>query len=103
MVVAERLELAVGPRIQNPVLRIDKRVLGLVFGLSPDRLDLRDQLILVLLSVVLRFDALELEVRSKLVYVPAVVRLDNMVVPVLLDAIVQVLAVCRRWVRDVVI
>lgn len=103
MVITERLELAVGPRVKDPVLDIDKRILDIVFSLGPGGLNLGDELVPVLLSVVLDLNALLLQICSKLVGIPAVVGLDNIVIPVLLDAVMQVLAVCRRWIRDVVI
>lgn len=59
--------------------------------------------VLVLLGALLDLLALRCDVALQLVGVPLVVWLYNIVLPVLLNQILQVLAVCRCWVWDVVV
>lgn len=60
--VAESLELAVGPAVEHPVLGAEPSVLGLVLGLVPQTLDLREERILGSSGTVLGLDALLLQV-----------------------------------------
>jgi len=103
MVVAKRLKLAVGPAIQNPVPDTAVGGLGFVLGFVPRALDLRDQRVLALGGRILGLEALELEVGRELLCVPILVRGDDVVVPVLLDNLLQIAAVRGRRVRDIVI
>lgn len=103
MVVTERLELAVGPSVQDPILDTGVGILGLVLGLVPGLLDLGNQRVLVCLCGILNFDALLLKVFAQLLVVPLLVRADCMVFPVVLDELLEILAVGGSWVRDVVV
>jgi len=84
MMVAERLELTIGPAIQNPVLDTGPGILSLVLSLVPNTLDLVDQSILVVHSALLGLNALQLQVCRELVRVPVLVRFDDVAIPVLL-------------------
>jgi len=75
----------------------------LLGSLLPRALDLLDQAVLVLLGALLDLLATRGEVRLQLVGVPAVVRTSDVVIPVLLDEILQVLTVGGSGERDVVV
>lgn len=80
--VAESLELAVSPGIQDPVLDTAVGVLCLVLGLIPRTSDLRNQRVFVRVGRILDVDALLLQVRRQLVSIPVLVRGDGIGVPV---------------------
>jgi len=101
--IAEGLELTVGPGIENPVPTVGVRRLGLVLGHVPRGLDLGDQRIFVLVGRVLGLETLELEVGRELFRVPVPVRGNDVVIPVLLDELLQVSAVGGGRVGDVVV
>jgi len=69
----------------------------------PRFLNLAEERILVLLSALLDLLALRLEVRLQTLGVPRVVGLSDVVFPAVLDEVLQVLAVGRGGVWDVVI
>lgn len=73
MTIAEGLELAVGPAVQNPVLDIGPGGLSLVLRLVPVALHLADERIAAGLGGILGLDTLLLEIAIKLGSVPAVV------------------------------
>lgn len=101
--ITERLELAVGPRVQDPVSGVQPGMLGLVLRLIPVVLDLGDQRILVVSSGVLGLDALLLKVTAQLLGIPAVIRSNGMVIPVVGHEFLQILAVSGRRVGNVVV
>ncbi|KAG9859269.1 hypothetical protein KCU68_g188, partial [Aureobasidium melanogenum] len=84
---------------------LDRRVgvRGLVGSLTPVRLDLADEAVLVLLSTLLDLLARACDVVLELLGVPSVVGLSNLVVPVVLDQINEVLAVGRGRVGNIVV
>lgn len=69
----------------------------------PGILHLGDEAVLVLLGTLLNLLAGRGQVVLKLGSVPVVVRLDDMILPVVLDELGQVLAVGRGRVGDVVV
>lgn len=79
------------------------RVVGGLGSGGPQGLHLADEAVLVLLSALLDLLTLGAEEVGELVDVPRVVRLDDVVLPVVLDQVLQVLAVRSSWVRDVVV
>lgn len=103
MVVKEGLELAVGPGVQNPVPDTGVGILGLVLGLVPNILDLGNQGVLVCLGGILNLDTLLLEVAIQLVCVPLLVRADGVVLPILLDQLLEILAVGGSGISNVVV
>ena len=103
VVVEERLDLRVGPAVEDPVLDRRIGVRGLVGSLMPVRLDLADKAVLVLLGTLLDLLAGAGDVVLELLGVPAVVGLSNLVVPVVLDQVDKVLAVGRGRVGHVVV
>lgn len=103
MLITERLELGIGPSIENPVLDIGPALVGGVLGFIPVRFDVRKQTILVLLSLSRHIVASSLQIRAQLGSIPFVVRLYNIVIPVLRDEVLQILAVSRSWIWDVLV
>lgn len=103
MVIAESLELAVGPAVQDPVLGALPSVLGLVLSLVPEALDLIDERILGSGGAVLGLDALLLKVVVQLLRVPAAIRGNSIAVPVALDQFLEVLTIRRCGVGDAVV
>lgn len=121
MAVEEGLELRVGPpmdmldgqqdelgsahdlRVEDPILDAVVGIGCLILSLIPGRLDGGDQAFLVLLGALLHLLAPRAQVRLKLRRVPAVVGLGDLGVPVLLDQVLQVLAVCGRRVGNVMV
>ena len=97
MTITERLELAIGPRVQNPILHVEPRAVSLVLRLIPDTLDLVDERVLGGTGRVLGLDTLLLQVVGKLDRVPLLVGSDHLVIPVGLDELLELLAVrgCR--------
>lgn len=69
----------------------------------PVALDLREQAVLVLLGALLHLLALRSDVVGEALSVPAVVRLRHVAIPVVLNKVLQVLAVGGCWVWDVVV
>lgn len=103
MLVAESLQLAVRPGIQDPVLDAKVGILSLIASLIPGALDLGDERVLVGLGGVLGLDTLGLEVLLQAVGVPRVVGRDDVVIPVVLDELLEILAVGGSGVGDVVV
>lgn len=121
VVIEERLELGLSPavpcqsgansalvtqldlRVKDPLLGVAVSLVGLVGSLVPDALHLREQAILVLLGTLLDLLALAAEVALQLVCIPLVVRLGDVVLPVLLHEVLQVLAVGWSRVGDIVV
>lgn len=103
MLVAECLQGALGPGVQNPVLGVRPGLLSLVSGLIPRVLDLGDQSILAGVGVGLRLDALGFEICTELLGVPGLIGCDDVVVPVLLDQVVELLSVSGGGVWDVIV
>jgi len=86
--------------VEDPVLDIAVRVVGAVGGALPVALHLGEEAVLVLLSALLRLVALRREPVRQLVGIPAVVRLHNIIIPVLLDEVLQVLATAIKYGMD---
>jgi len=103
MVVTERLELAVGPGIQDPVLHIAPGGLCLVLSLVPIAPHLGEKRILACSSRVLGLDAFLLEVLVHLGGVPVAIRGDDVDVPVLLHELLELPAVGRGRVGHVMV
>jgi hypothetical protein len=91
------------PAVKNPILNATPSTLRLILGLIPRSLDLTDQAVLVRVCSILGLYALELQVGSQLVDIPVVVWCCNLGLPVFLDAVLQILAVCWLWKRNVMI
>lgn len=103
MLITECLELGIGPRIENPVFDIGPALVGGVFSFVPVRLDMRKQTILVLLGLSRHVVAARLQICAELGSIPFIVRLYNIVIPVLRDEILQILAVSWGWIWDVLV
>lgn len=103
VLVAEGLQLALGPSVKNPVINTGPGAVGILLGLVPVALNLGNQAVLGTFGLLLGLLALGLEEGAQLGGIPAVVGLDNIVVPVLLNDALQVLAVSWSRVRDVVV
>lgn len=103
MLVGEFLELAVGPGVEDPILHIDPSLLGLVAGLIPGGLNLADEGVLVSFGALLSLDALVGEPGLEVLGGPRVVGLDDVVVPVGLDELLEILPIGGSRVGDVVV
>lgn len=103
VMITESLELAIGPSIEDPILDARPRRLALVLSLVPNVLHLLDQRVLAGGGRILGLNALELQVLLKLGGVPAAVGGDDIGIPVLLDELLQLLAVGGRGIRHVVV
>ena len=90
-------------RVEDPVRGVAVGLVGLVSSLVPGILNLNNKAVLALLSTLLNFLASGGQVVGELVDIPAVVGLDNIVFPVLLHKIGEVLAVGRSRVGHVVV
>lgn len=101
--VAESLQLALSPSVENPILDTRPSSVGVLFGLVPVSADLLHQVVLGSLGLGLRLPAFGLEEGAQFSGIPAAVRGDDVVVPVLLHKGFQVLAVCGSGVRDGVV
>ena len=89
--------------MKDPVLHVLVRLGDRVICLLPGLLHFLEQAILVLLGAFLRLMDVTAEPLLQLVGVPTVVRLHNVIVPVILHQVLEVLAVGRRRVGDVVV
>lgn len=103
MVIAESLELTLGPSIQDPVLHTGPGRLGLVLGFVPTTLDLSDEAVLGIFRRVLGLGALLLEIGLQLIRIPLLIGGDYVRVPVRLHEVFEIFAVSRGGVRDVVV
>jgi hypothetical protein len=103
VLVGKGLELAVGPGVEDPLLDVGPALLGLVASLVPRGRDLVDKRILVGLGALLGLDTLGAQPRLQVLDGPGVVGLDNVVIPILLNQRLEVLAVGRSGVGDVVV
>lgn len=103
MVVTEGLQLAVGPAVQDPVFDTGIGILSLVLGLVPGILDLSDQGVLVCLGRILNIDTLLLEVAAQLLIIPLLVGADGVVVPILLDELLEILAIGGSGMRNIMV
>jgi len=79
--------------VEDPVLDIVVRIVGVVGGALPVALHLANEAVLVLLRALLGLVALRAQPVGQLVGVPAVVWFGDVVIPVLLHQVLQVLAV----------
>jgi hypothetical protein len=84
MMIAECLELAVGPSVQDPIFDVGPGAPSLVLRLIPDALDLVNEIITALAGRILCLNALLLQITTELVRVPILVGGNHMSVPVLL-------------------
>jgi hypothetical protein len=89
--------------IKDPIFNTSPRVLSFVFRLIPIILDLSNQAVLVGGGGILGLNTLQLQVGGELARVPVAVWLGDPGLPVVLDKILEVLAVCWCRVRDVVV
>lgn len=103
MLVGKLLQLAVGPGIENPILDVGPGILSLVLGLIPAVGNRGEESVAVALSTLLDVDALLLEVGAQLLGIPLLVGRDGILIPVLLDQVLEVLAVGGGGVGDVVV
>lgn len=101
--IAEFLELAGTPSVQDPILDVEICRLGLVLGFVPGFLDTADQSVTSFFVGDLDFQTLELEIVCKLVAVPVMERLKDVVSPVLLDKILELLTIRGSRVGDIVV
>lgn len=90
-------------RVEDVVLDGAVGIRSLVVGGGPSSLDLLKQAVLVLLGSLLNLLTLGSEVGRELVGVPGVVWASDVVVPVLLDKVRELLAVGGLWERNVVV
>lgn len=90
-------------RVEDPVRGVAVGLVGLLSSFMPGILDLDNEAVLVLLGTLLDLLASGGQVVGELVEVPVVVGLSNVVLPVLLHEIGQVLAVGRSRVGHVVV
>lgn len=103
MAIAKGQELAVRPRVQDPVLDAEPAILGLILGLVPGVLDLGDEGIAGSLGRLLGLDALVLQVAGELLRVPLPVGRHDVRVPVRFHELLELLAVGGSRVGDVVV
>ena len=99
VLVAEGLELAVGPGVEDPALDVAPGLLRLVLGLVPRVLDLGDEALLRVVDIA----ANGLEVVAQVGGVPVLVGGHDVAVPVLADQGLEVAARGGRRVGDVVV
>lgn len=90
-------------RVEDVGLDITGSLVRLVGGRVPVLLDLLDEAVLVLLGALLGLLTLGSQVAGQLVGVPLAVWLGDVVVPVLLHQVLQVLAIGGSRIRDVVV
>jgi hypothetical protein len=90
-------------RVEQPVSAVAVGLVGLVGGLVPCVLNLRDQALGVLLGALLDLLASGSQVVGELTGTPAAVGLGDVVLPVLLNEVGQVLAVGRSRVGHAVV
>jgi len=90
-------------RVEDVILDSAVSIRSLVTGGVPGGLHLLNQAVLVLLGALLDLLALRRKVRGQLVGVPGVVWTGNIVIPVLLYEVGQLLAVGSLWERNVVV
>ena len=91
------------PAIKNPVFHVRPSVLSLVFSLIPVVLDLSNQTILTGSSGVFGLDTLLLQVRLKLGRVPVIIWRSDLGLPVILDEVLEIVAISGCRVRDIVV
>jgi hypothetical protein len=89
--------------VKDPVAQIGISLGDGVFGVRPCSLDLLNELLLCVGGALLQRLAPEGEVLLQLRDAPVVIRSDDVVVPVLLDEVLEVPSVRRRRVRDVIV
>lgn len=89
--------------VEDPALSVSVSLVGLVGSLMPGILHLDDEAILVLLGTLLDLLASRSQVVGELRGVPIGVGLDDVILPVLLNKVGQVLAVGGSRVGDVVV
>lgn len=90
-------------RVENPVLDIGVALVGGLLSLRPCSLNLLNQRFGVLLGALLNFLALEGQIVVQSLSIPAIVRRNNLVVPVVLDQVLKILTVGGGGIRNVVI
>lgn len=90
-------------RVEDPVLNVLVGIAGLVRGLIPIALDLAGEALGILLGAFLDLLALGVQVVCELAYVPLAVGLSDVIVPVVLDEVLEILAVRGSGVWDVVV
>lgn len=103
MIFEENWQYSIDLRVEDPALSVAVSLVGLLGSLMPGILHLGDEAVLVLLGTLLDLLASGGEVVLKLSGVPVVVWLDDVVLPVVLDELGQVLTVGRSRIGDVVV
>ena len=103
MLVSEGLKLALGPGIKDPISNVSPGLLGLVLSLEPVGLNLLNQVILGSFGLGLGLLALGLKEGAELGGVPALIWRNDVLIPVLFDQILEILAVRRSRIGDVVV
>ncbi len=93
MPITKRLKLAIRPGIQDPVLHVDPRMLGLILRLIPRVSDAGDEGIPGVFCRSLGLDTLLLQVAEQVLGTPGLVGLDGVGAPLLLNERLEVLAV----------
>ena len=102
-VAQEECEKKINSRVKNPVANVGVCITGFVLGLIPVLLDLGDKAILILLGAFLDGLALLHQIGLELFRRPGRVRTNYLGVPVVLDQVLEILAISRGWVRDTVV
>ncbi len=103
MFIGKGLQVTIRPSIQDPVLNVGPCGLTLVLSFIPAGLDLRKKGVSVRLGGILGLDALGLQIGLQLVGIPCFVRSDRILIPVLLDQILEILSIGGCGVRDIMI
>jgi hypothetical protein len=91
--IAEGLELALGPGVEDPVLDVAPALLRLVIRLVPGALDPGDERVATLFGRLLGLKALLLQIVGELFCVPRLVGLDDVGIPFALDELLEIFPV----------
>lgn len=103
VLVGKCLELTLSPSVKDPVPNAGPGLLSILLSLIPVSLDLLNKTVLGGFSLADGLGSTGLQEGAQVGAVPALVGGDDIVVPVLLDEILEVLAISRGWVGDVVV
>lgn len=101
--VTECLQLAVTPRVKNPVLCLSRCFGGVFLSCVPAGLGLGHQVIKSVRCVIFDVLATRFEKCAKLLSIPLLVGLSDVVIPVLLNKGLEVFAVSSSGMRNVVV
>lgn len=103
MLITELFEFAVGPGVEDPILYVPPSLLGLVGRFVPGGLDLGNERVLGGLGALLGLRTLGLEVGLESLGVPEAVGRNDMVVPVFLNELLEVLPLGRGRIGDIMV